>query len=231
MLLYISVGYVLCVRVAGWLGHHGVPPPPLGWARLLGAVGVVALASFVVRLAYPARSTQILDLHLWQWPQCAGMFGLGVAARRSGWHVRVPDRLYRGCGYAVAGVLAVVPVLALRLHVTNISRDGTPFLGGWHGQALLLDLVEASLVVLGSVWLLGLAQRRLTAAGRLASVTARGSYAAFVLQAPVLLLLSIAARGLAWPAEAKAFTVAAIAVPACFGLAWLTVHTRLARIL
>ena len=97
-----------------------------------------------------------------------------------------------------------------------------PFLGGWHWQALMLAGSEASLVVAGSVWLLGLAQRRLTGDGPLWAACRRSSYAAFVLQVPILLTLAIAARSLTWPAEAKAFLVAVLGVPASFWLGWAT---------
>jgi hypothetical protein len=81
------------------------------------------------------------------------------------------------------------------------------------------------------VWLFGLAQRRLTRGGSLSEACGRGAYAAFILQAPVLLTLMIAARTLPWPAEAKAFGVAALAVPLCFGLGWLVVRSRWGRFL
>jgi hypothetical protein len=43
--------------------------------------------------------------------------------------------------------------------------------------------------------------------------------------------LAIAARPLSWPAEAKAFLVAALGISACFWLGSLMVGTRLGRIL
>jgi hypothetical protein len=159
------------------------------------------------------------------------MFGLGVAAARRGWQVKVPPRLYRACASAVAVTVAAALVLAAGMRVSNIADAATPFLGGWHWQALVLAGVEASLVVAGSVWLLGLAQRRLTGGGALSAACGRSSYAAFVLQVPVLLTLAIVARPLSWPAEAKAFLVAALGISACFGLGWLMVGTRLGRIL
>jgi peptidoglycan/LPS O-acetylase OafA/YrhL len=89
---------------------------------------VIAFVSFMVRLAYPARSQQILDLHLWQWPQC--------------------------------------------------------------------------------------------------------TYAAYMLQVPVLIGLEIAVRPLPLPAAVKMVPVAALAVVACFALGWVIVdRTRLGRIL
>jgi hypothetical protein len=49
----------------------------------------------------------------------------------------------------VATTVVVVPLLAVGAGVTNFSRDGEGFLGGWRPQALAFDLVEATLAVAG----------------------------------------------------------------------------------
>jgi peptidoglycan/LPS O-acetylase OafA/YrhL len=91
-----------------------------------------------------------------------------------------------------------------------------------------LDGVEAVLVVAGSVWLLGWAQRWLTSRRvRLTSV-ARSAYAAYLLQVPVLIGLEVAARSFDWPAVVKAVVVAVLAVTGCFALGWLLIRRRLA---
>jgi len=57
-------------------------------------------------------------------------------------------------------------------------RGRTPFLDSgplWCVQALAFDVVEASLVVAGSVWLLALAQRRLTSRAPLLAASARAA--------------------------------------------------------
>ncbi len=80
------------------------------------------------------------------------------------------------------------------------------------------------MVVAESVWLLAWAQRRLTSRAVGMSEVARGAYAAYLLQAPVLLGLEISARSLDWPAVAKAILVAALAVAGSFGFGWLIIH-------
>ena len=78
--------------------------------------------------------------------------------------------------------------------------------------------VEAALVVAGSVWLLGPAQRRLTSRAPLLAGSARAAYAAFMLQVPVLLSLEIAARPFPWPPLVKAVLVGTRTVAASSGL-------------
>jgi hypothetical protein len=228
VLLYVSLGYAAWHWIAIRVGRQ---PASLRGRHLVAVALGVAVMSFVVRLWFPARSTQILGLHLWQWPQCMAMFGLGVAAGRVGWQIQAPRQLCRACGWTVAVTIAAVPVLAVVSGVTNVAGDATPFLGGWHWQALVLDCVEASLVVAGSVWLLGLAQRRLAATGPRSVAWARASYAAFALQVPVLLTLAITLRPLPWPAGTKAGLVAALGVLASFWLGMRLVRTGLGRVL
>ena len=192
----------------------------------------IAVTSFVVRLWFPARSKQILDLHVWQLPQCIGMFALGVVAARHAWAAQLPERVKKGAGYTLLGVLVAVPVFAAAAGINDVATDSVPYTGGWHWQAVVLASLEAVLVVAGSIWVLGLAQRRLTGAGPIWQACARGAFAAFILQAPVLLTLSIMARPFQLPAEAKALLVAGIAVPLCFWLGYLLIdRTRVGRLL
>lgn len=184
--------------------------------HLVIAVVLVALASFLVRLWWPARSGQVADLHLWQWPQCFGLFVLGVAARRAGWEEHVPDRVRRWCGAATVATLLLLPVLALASGLRDVARDSGPYLGGWHWQALALAAVEAILVVLGSVWLVGLAERRIAWTAPRWTRWSRNAFAAFVIQGPVLMLLASALRPVPAPAWVKAPLVGAMAITACW---------------
>jgi hypothetical protein len=160
------------------------------------------------------------------WP----MFMWGVAAARRDWYLRAPRELCRACGWAVVAVLVAAPVIAVAAGVTDVAADGGPFLGGPHWQALVLAGVEACLVVAGSVWLCGLAQRRLADTGRRWTAWSRASYAAFLLQAPVLLTLAMVLRPMSWPAEGKAAVVAGLGVPVCFWLGRHLTRTGLRRI-
>jgi acyltransferase-like protein len=233
VLLYVSLGYAAWVWLAPRLGRgRAESPSPLTGRTLVAVAAAVAIASFVVRLEFPARSKQILDLHLWQWPQCVGMFLLGVVASRHAWAARVPDHIRRHCGFAVAGTLLAVPVVAAVVGVHDLAGDAAPFLGGWHWQAAALAGIEAALVVFGTVWILGVAQDHLRGDSRLWRHATRGAFAAFLLQAPVLITLSVVARPVTVPAEVKALVVGGIAVPLCFWLGWLLVdRTRVGRLL
>ena len=226
ILLYVSVGHALLTSI----GHlKGLAGPGVSTLVMTGLA--IAATSFAVRLWFPARSQQVLDLHLWQWPQCIGLYALGALAASHGWAERVPVRTARRCGITVLVAVTTGIAVAALVGVSDFSRDGAPFLGGWHWQALALDVVEATLVVGGSVWLLGFAQRWM--AFRTGRVTrlARSAYVAYLLQAPVLIGLEVAGRAFLWPALVKALVVATVAVVGSFGIAWLiTQRTFASRI-
>ncbi|GAA2096731.1 acyltransferase [Microlunatus panaciterrae] len=229
VLLYVSLGYALWTRLGWGRSFRGMS---VGGAQLVIVAAVMTMLSFVVRMWFPARSQQILDLHLWQWPQCVVMFCLGAMVSGQGWAARVPAKTTRNCGIAVAVTIVVMPLVALVGGVTNLSRDSVPFLGGWHWQALALDAFEASFVVAGSVGLVGLVQQRLTSVAPVPAACARGAYAAYMLQVPVLLSLEIAARPLPLPAIVKALSVGVLAVAGSFWFGWLLVsRTKLGRLL
>jgi hypothetical protein len=83
--------------------------------------------------------------------------------------------------------------------------------------------MEAPLTVFGSVWLLRVAQRRLARPLPWGPALTRSAYAAFILQAPVLVALALALRHVPVAAELKALVVAGGSVAGSFALAWLLV--------
>ncbi|HET8914209.1 MAG TPA: acyltransferase, partial [Propionibacteriaceae bacterium] len=218
ILLYVSLFHALLAR----RGHGR--EAELRTISLVLTAACIAATSFAVRLWFPARSQQILDLHVWQWPQCIGLYVLGVLVADKGWAEQIPPKTGRRCGMAVLGTIAVALAIMAATGVANPSRDDIPFLGGWHWQALAFDVAEASLVVAGSVWLLAVAQRWLTQQAVGITRWARAAYAAYLLQAPVLIGLEIAERALPWPAVIKGVTVAALAIAGSFALGRLLVR-------
>ncbi|MQA63978.1 MAG: acyltransferase family protein [Actinophytocola sp.] len=229
VLLIFSLAYLLWRVFRSRRESRPAARPPLRSADLLWWVVGIAVAGFVVRLFFPARDTQIGDLHLWQWPILAGMFGLGIRYSGSGLATDVGDRLRRHSGVITLTTIVTLPAIALAVGVDNVAADAGRFLGGWRPEVMLLVTVEAVLVVFGSLWLLGFAQRNFTGTGVIRAAAARGSFAAFVLQGPVLLMLATALRPFDAPAEVKAPLVAVLGIVLCFGLGWLITRDRSAR--
>ena len=227
VLLIYSLGYVV------W--RTRVPRPvvssdSLGGRQLLILAAAVAASTFLVRLVFPIDSGQPLNLHLWQWPACVVTFGLGVVAARRGWLRPVPEALARRCG--IATLIATLVMLIAVLSVEPLGIDEEAFLGGWQVPALITAIVEAVLVVAGPIWVLAVAQRHMDRSGPVRRAMTRSSYAAFMLQGPVLFGLALALRPIDLPGDVKALVVATLGIIGSFALAWsLVTRTPLRRIL
>jgi hypothetical protein len=206
--------------------------PPITGSKIVALAAGISFATVLVRLVFPIGSGQIGQSHLWQWPQFVAMFGLGIVAARNGWLSPVPDRIRRRCGFAALGGVVAFGLLGVMMAATGVDGDvlSDP---GLHWAPLALAAIEGLLAVGASIWLLGLAQRRLDRhPGGLGRVLARSAYAAFFLQGIVLIGLMIAMRPVGVPAEIKALAVSCLGVAGSFALAWLLVsRTRLGTIL
>ncbi len=211
---------VLMIYSAGYAGWRAWRPAhssarPLR-PRLLVWLGVaIGVGTVVVRLVFPINSDQIFSLHLWQWPQCLGLFVLGVACAENGWADPVTAHMRRGSGFAaLVGVLVMVGAFAA-------SPDSfEPFAGGWHWQALLTAVCEATIAVALSVWLLGHFQKRHDRSSPLRAALGRAAFGAYVVQVPVVVAIALLLAPAPLAPEVKFLIVAPLAWTACFGLAW-----------
>lgn len=219
-------------RMAGAVRSAPRPSGPLSGRTLVALAAGISATTALVRLVFPLASNEILQSHLWQWPQFVAMFGFGIAAAQRGWLNPVSDRIRRGCGLVALGGVAAWGLLELAVAVTGGNPD-VVFDPGFHWASLGMAAIEGPLAVGAAVWLLGLAQRHLDRRpGSLDRAMARSAYGAFLLQGVVLIGLMVALRPLALPAEVKALAVAGLGVAGSFALAWVLVsRTRLGRIL
>jgi hypothetical protein len=229
VLLVYSLGYAAWRAWGpGRLEECRDEPVPLRAGVLVGLGATIAVATFVVRLQFPANSPQAVNLHLWEWPQCLGMFALGVVAARRRWLMPVSDRLRRGCGLVALLATWSLPVLILTSEPLGLEEEA--YFGGFGWPAAATAVVEGALTVAACIWVLGFAQRHLDRPGR--PVLARSAYTAFLIQGPVLIGLALALRPIPVPAEVKAVVLAVTGVAGSFALARpLVFHTPLGRIL
>jgi glucans biosynthesis protein C len=211
-LLLFSIGYVAWRQV-----RPRVPGQrPMGPFVLVTLAACISVATFVTRLWFPIDSRQVFELHVWQWPQCVGMFVLGIACAENGWLQPVPGSTRRWAGVsAIVGLLAIVGAFA-------VGRDSIdPFQGGTSWQAALVAVCEGVLAVGLAVWLLGFFQAHVDRAGRFGRAMGRAAFGAYVLQAAVVIGLAVLLASWQVAPELKFLVVAPTAVAGSFGLAWL----------
>jgi glucans biosynthesis protein C len=98
---------------------------------------------------------------------------------------------------------------------------------------LAFAVIESTLSVFGSIWILGAAQQHVWSFSRWGPALRRSSYAAFLVQGPILIGIAVALRPLEVVAEVKAAIVASGGVAGSFALAWLLIRSvpPLARVL
>ena len=225
VLLLYSLAYAGWVHLRSPRGAH--PRAPIPGTHLAIAAAIVAPASFAIRLEYPyGGDAGFTDLNFWQWPACIAVFALGITAARQGWTANVPDKLRR-TSRAVTVVAAVA--MAALLVAAGLAERVEDMMGGLNPFAVGFAILDAVLCMFGSVWMLSVAQRRLTRPLPHGPALARSAYGAFILQTPVLIGLALALRGIDLPAEVKALLVAAGGIAASYALAWLLI-TRIPRL-
>ncbi|MFG2039913.1 acyltransferase family protein [Dactylosporangium sp. NPDC048998] len=219
VLLVYSLGYAALRAVRPVRPPRALPAATrLTLPRLFAVSAAVAATSFLMRGWFPLNTDGWLGLHLCQWAQYLALFILGLLAVRHGWLDPVPDRLRRACGIvAIAGTLAIA---AFALIVAESGASPEEFLGGWNPAALATAAAEGLLSVHLAVWLLGTAQRRLTRPPRSPAAT-RDAFAAFLVQAHVLVVLALAVRPVPAPAEVKGLVVSLGGVALSFAVGHL----------
>lgn len=224
-LWFVGVLLLFSLAYAAWVALRGRVPVaagPLRVRHLVWLVLVVAPATFLIRLAYPAGSEAgFFDLNPWQWPECLALFGVGVLTYRQGLLTSVPDHLRRTCRTVTLVAAAGFMVVTL---LAGLSDRADQLTGGWNGPAAAFTLVESVLAVFGPVWALDVARRRLDRPLWREAALSRAAYAAFMVQTPVLLGLAAALRPVGVVAEAKAVVVAAAGVVASYCLGALLVR-------
>lgn len=230
---FVGVLLVFSLVLAAW--HRFRPPAPRGgeplqarWlAPLALAVGVL---TFLVRLAFPGDSDVPLNAHLWAWPEYIALFGLGVMAARRGWLRPVPPEISRPAG--ITTIVCIVLLGAVVLVTDPLGLEMEDWLCGWGVPALLSALLEGVVVVAAPLWVLAFAQRHLNGTGPIRKMMARGSYAAFMLQGPVLVGLEVAFRQAPLRGDVKALLVASLGIVCSFALAYpLVTRTPLRKVL
>jgi hypothetical protein len=121
-----------------------------------------------------------------------------------------------------------VAAVGLLVAGTDMAHGGLDRLfGGWHWQSLAFAVLQGVVAVTFSLWVVAWFGRRWTGQGRLAARAGRGAYAAYVLHAPVLVLVPLAARPLPLPPEAKFVLVAVAGVAAAFTMGWAVTRSPL----
>ncbi|RBQ17608.1 acyltransferase [Spongiactinospora rosea] len=210
LLLFAAVYALYRRRASGPPAPAATPAPPPLRAVVWFTAGLAAV-TFLWRLVVPVGLyIPVIGLptpsHL---PQYAALFAVGVMAHRRGWAQALPARARRA-GFAAAGVstLLLLPVVALAPQ-------------GGLAQTLAQSVWEAVFAVGVIVGLLTLFRDRYAGQGRAAGFLSGHAFTVYIIHPVVLVAISTAVAGLHAAAIVKFALVAVIALPVCWGLAYL----------
>ncbi len=230
---FVGVLLLFSLALAAWRKWFPRPAPqrgPLRGRSLILLAVAVGVCTFAVRIVFPADSNQPLNVKLWGWPEYVAMFGLGVAASSRGWLRPVAAHLARRCG--IVAIVAIACTAAFIVSAESFGLTEDDYFGGWGLPALLAAMTEGVVAVSAPIWVLAFAQRHLNGSGRLRRAMARSSYAAFMLQGPVLVALALLLRPIDLSGDVKALLVATLGIVGSFAVAWpIVTRTSLRRIL
>jgi hypothetical protein len=229
-LLLFSLVYVILRAVFSRHSHAGGQPnsPSPRWTAILALGMLLGIISFLVRLAYPTgRELPWLNAQLGYYTQYVALFFVGTIARRRRWIETFPGTERRRWFWISMALVLVMPVFVALGGGT--SGDVRVFFGGLTWQAAAYALWDQILGLAMLVWLVLLFRDRFCRSTPLTNELARGTYAAFLLHAPVLVLVTIAFLPLVVPSLPKFVLVGSIAVFGCFLLAAIVRRLPLAR--
>ena len=174
----------------------------------------LGVVSFVVRIWFPlGYNYKLLNLQIPFFPQYIAMFATGAVAYRNNWLMQIPKEVGKVWSKVAVVLIALFPVLLL-LGAPN--GDPTRLAGGFYWQSFSLAIWEQLTCVAIIMALTVLFRKKYNSQGMLAKAMSESAYTAYIVHAPVIILLAIALREIQLPLLLKWVFVSSLAVPMCF---------------
>ena len=155
--------------------------------QLLTLAVILSAVSFLVRTWKPVGwGFEPMNLQFPFFPQYIAAFFLGTAAVRRGWFSGIGDDL--GRVWLRIGLILIVVLAGMFVAMGAMKMEPDQFRGGWTWQSAFYSIWEQFSGVALSVGLLVWFRAELNRQSPLAKAASDGSYAAYVIHAPVIIL-------------------------------------------
>ncbi|MHC4559957.1 MAG: acyltransferase family protein [Planctomycetota bacterium] len=193
----------------------GKVPGNLKIALFALAWGIV---TFIVRIWLPVGwNFGPLNFQFPFFPQYICMFIVGIIAYRGNWLVRIPDAMGKlWVCFALLLILILFPVLFVLGGA--LEGDVSSFTGGLHWQCFGYAVWEQFTGVAMIIALLFLFRKWFNRQASLSKAMSASTYTAYIIHAPVTVLVAIAIRNVSLSPLLKFALAVLIAVPLCFAL-------------
>jgi glucan biosynthesis protein C len=179
----------------------------------------VSIVTFIVRIWLPLGwSFEPLNFQFPFFTQYICMFTVGIVAYKHNWLERIPDAAGKfWVVISVMFILILFPVLFLSGGA--MSGDISAFVGGLHWQCFALAVWEQFTGVAMIMSLLFLSVKYFNHQGKISKAASASAYTAYIIHAPVIILVAIAIRNINLYPLLKFALAVLISVPLCFALA------------
>ncbi len=155
-------------------------------------------------------------------------FIIGIVAYRHNWLTRISGPMGRlWLCLAIISIVIVFPALFVLGGAIKGNIDA--FTGGLHWQCFTYALWEQFTGVALIITLLALFHKRLNRQGKLTRAMSGSAYTAYIIHAPVIILVAIAIRNISLYPLLKFVLAVLISVPLCFGIGNIIRKLPLAR--
>jgi hypothetical protein len=151
-------------------------------------------------------------------PHYIAFFIVGLIAFRGNWLAALPEKTGRFWLRVAAFLFTLLLVMLVYAAVTGTV---SAFFGGFNWQTALFAFWEQAFAVSVSIGLISWFRRKANFQNRFTKFLSYNSYAAFILQAPVLVCLALSLAAVEMPLALKFLAVAPVGVALCFLIAYL----------
>ena len=189
--------------------HDRYPPDK----TLLGAIGVLAVLTFLVRTIFPVGQWYF-GLQLGHFVHYVFAFYVGILARRGDWFTRLERQQARRWGWVALAGMPLFFVVAIAGGALEGSVD--QFLGGLTWQSAVYAIWETVMMVAMITFLLYFFREKVNRAGPVGQAMAASVFTVYIIHQTVLFYFNIVFLPVSIPTIFKFVVVSVIVVPLCF---------------
>jgi hypothetical protein len=192
MLLMFEFGYVLWRVAAGRIrkaDEAGIRRPLPSYRKVGAFIVVLALSAYLFRIVVPINAQVLGFPSLFDLPQYLSFFIVGTVAARGDWLVKMPDAMAKR--FFRIALIASATLLPLSIIGTGVSSLGWGSVYGYGSVSSAIFASWDSTFAVGmTMFAISFFRKRFNARGRLWSLAAKNFYAAYFLQATVIVTVS-----------------------------------------
>ncbi len=190
LLLIFESGYAawrITARNAHPKGEEAYPVP--SYRQIIAFILLLAAASYLTRIVLPINMSVLGFPSLFDLPQYLSFFIVGTVAARGNWLVRMSSSMAkRFFGVAIIASVTLLPLAFLGTAVSSLGWGS--FFGYGSLSSAFYALWDSTYAVGASMFAIALFRSHFGSRGRLWNFASKNFYAAYVLQAPVIVTIA-----------------------------------------